>query len=83
MAKTYYAEGRQVADIVRGLFILGGLGIYFSIPGVHWGVFFGILIGSIILGEIFGGMWTRKRRRDKKSRKSTRNTTGTLRLRYL
>ncbi|MFC3747638.1 restriction endonuclease [Paenibacillus sp. GCM10012306] len=70
MAKTYYAEGRQVAYVVRGLFILGGLGIYFSIPGLHWGFFFGILIGSVILGEIFGGMWTNKRRRDKKARKS-------------
>ena len=74
MAKTYYAEGRQVAFVVRGLFILGGLAIYFSIPGLHWGLFFGILFGSIILGEIFGGMWTRKRRRNKKSRKSTKNT---------
>ncbi|CAH1059857.1 restriction endonuclease [Paenibacillus pseudetheri] len=74
MAKTYYAEGRQLAYVVRGLFILGGLGIYFSIPGLHWGVFFGILIGSIILGEIFGGMWTRKRRRDKKSRKTARTS---------
>ncbi|WP_440961856.1 restriction endonuclease [Paenibacillus nitricinens] len=69
MAKTYYAEGRQVAYVVRGLFILGGLGIYFSIPGLHWGFFLGILLGSVILGEIFGGMWTRKRRKDKKVRR--------------
>jgi restriction system protein len=61
MAKTYYAKGRQVADVVRGLFILGGLGIYFSIPGLHWGFFFGIFLSTVILGEIFGGMWTRKR----------------------
>ncbi|NQX49327.1 restriction endonuclease [Paenibacillus tritici] len=74
MAKTYYAEGRQVAYLVRGLFILGGLGIYFSIPGLHWGFFFGILFGSIILGEIFGGIWTRKRRRDKKARKTARTS---------
>lgn len=74
MAKTYYAEGRQVAYVLRGLFILGGLGIYFSIPGLHWGFFFGILFGSVILGEIFGGMWTRKRRRDKKAKKSIRSS---------
>ncbi|MFF2018460.1 hypothetical protein [Paenibacillus sp. NPDC058177] len=70
MAKTYYAEGRQVAYVIRGLLILGGLGVYFSIPGLHWGFFFGILLGSVILGEIFGGMWTNKRRRNKKARKS-------------
>ncbi|NUU59057.1 restriction endonuclease [Paenibacillus agri] len=69
MAKTYYAEGRQVAYVIRGLLILGGLGVYFSIPGLHWGFFFGILLGSVILGEIFGGMWTNKRRKDKKARK--------------
>ncbi|CQR57477.1 restriction endonuclease [Paenibacillus riograndensis] len=73
MAKTNYAEGRQVAHILRGLFILGGLGIYFSIPGLHWGFFFGILFGSIILGEVFGGMLTRKSRREKKARKSTKS----------
>ncbi|MDT3425208.1 restriction system protein [Paenibacillus forsythiae] len=71
MAKTYYAEGRQVAYVVRGLFILGGLAIYLNIPGLHWGYFFAILFGSVVLGEIFGGMWTRKRRQAKKARKST------------
>lgn len=45
--------------------------IYFSIPELHWGWFFVVLFGSIILGEIFGGMWTRKRRSDKKARKFT------------
>lgn len=74
MAKTYYAEGRQVAYVLRGLFILGGLGIYFSIPGLHWGFFFGILFGSVILGEIFGRMWTSKRRKDKKVKKSGRTS---------
>ncbi|QWU17872.1 restriction system protein [Paenibacillus sophorae] len=71
MAKTYYAEGRQVAYVVRVLFMLGGLAIYFSIPGLHWGYFFGILISSVVLGEIFGGIWTRKRRQAKKARKNT------------
>ncbi|MGZ0042357.1 restriction endonuclease [Paenibacillus ottowii] len=76
MAKTYYAEGRQVAYVLRGLFVIGGLAIYFNISGLHWGYLFGILLGSVILGEIFGTMWTRKRRQKKKAEKTSgsRNT---------
>ena len=70
MARTYYAEGRQVAYVMRGLFIIVGLTIYFKIPGLHWGYLFGILLGSVILGEIFGLMWTRKRRQKKKGKQS-------------
>ncbi|MFW5436783.1 restriction endonuclease [Paenibacillus apiarius] len=81
MARTYYAEGRQLAYLLRGLFIIGGLAIYFSIPGLHWGFFFGILIGSIVLAEIFGALWTRKRRNKKKQKtkptnKKTAQTTS-------
>ncbi|WP_025718181.1 restriction endonuclease [Paenibacillus polymyxa] len=68
MARTYYAEGRQVAYVLRGLFIIVGLTIYFKIPGLHWGYLFGILLGSVILGEILGLMWTRKRRQKKKGK---------------
>ncbi|WEK52934.1 MAG: restriction endonuclease [Candidatus Cohnella colombiensis] len=67
MTRTYYAEGRQVAYILRGLFIIGGLAIYFNIPGLHWGFFFGILIGSVIIADIFGAVWTKKRRTKKRS----------------
>lgn len=73
MAKTYYAEGRQIAYILRGLFILLGLAIYFNIPGLHWGFFFGIIIGSVLVGEIFGAAWTRKRRNDKKHKSRSTN----------
>ncbi|NGP61391.1 hypothetical protein FLT15_24480 [Paenibacillus thiaminolyticus] len=81
MAKTYYAEGRQLAYLLRGLFIIGGLAIYFSIPGLHWGFFFGILIGSIIVADILGAIWTRKRRNKKKQKtkptnKKTAQTTS-------
>ncbi|WP_090738582.1 restriction endonuclease [Paenibacillus sp. Mc5Re-14] len=80
MARTYYAEGRQVAYVLRGLFIIVGLTIYFKIPGLHWGYLFGILLGSVIIGEIFGTMWTRKRRQKKKgksiSEKSGRNSVA-------
>ncbi|MEK5142141.1 restriction endonuclease [Paenibacillus sp. FSL M7-0134] len=68
MARTYYAEGKQVAHVLRGLFIIVGLTIYFKIPGLHWGYLFGILLGSVILGEIFGSIWTRKRRQKKKGK---------------
>ncbi len=67
MARTYYAEGRQLAYVLRGLFIIGGLTLYFNIPGLHWGFFFGILIGSIIVADIIGAIWTRKRRTEKKA----------------
>ncbi|MFD1956557.1 restriction endonuclease [Paenibacillus thailandensis] len=74
MARTYYAEGRQLAYILRGLFIIGGLALYFNIPGLHWGFFFGILIGSIIIADIIGAIWTRKRR--KKTRKPAARKSG-------
>lgn len=77
MARTYKAEGRQIAYVLRGLFIIGGLSLYFSIPGLHWGFFFGILICSVVVGEIIGGMWTRKRRKQKKQKqkRSFKNTS--------
>lgn len=78
MAKTYYAEGRKLAYLLRGLFIIGGLAIYFCIPGLHWGFFFGILIGSIIVADILGAIWTRKRRNKKKQKpKPTKKTAQT------
>jgi len=62
MAKTYHAEGRQVAYFIRGLCILIGLGIYFNTPGLHWGFFIGILLGSVVAGEVLGSMCTKRRR---------------------
>ncbi len=43
------------------------MGIYFAIPGLHWGFFFGILFGSVLIGEICGSRWTTKRRQAKKA----------------
>jgi len=62
MAKTYHAEGRQIAYFIRGLCIIIGLAIYFNTPGLHWGFFIGILLGSVVAGEILGSMWTKRRR---------------------
>ncbi|SDO57882.1 hypothetical protein SAMN04487897_11734 [Paenibacillus sp. yr247] len=59
MARTYYAEGRQIA--------------YWSIIFLFtdlkqiWWMFFVIIISSILLAEIFGSRWTKKRRADKKA----------------
>lgn len=74
MARTYKSEGNQIAYLLRGLFILGGLPLYFNIPGLHWGFFFGILLGSVILSEIVGLIWIRKRRAAKTKRKSQPKT---------
>ncbi|WP_223070243.1 restriction endonuclease [Paenibacillus caui] len=75
MARTYKAEGKQLAYVLRGIFIIGGLAIYFSIPGLHWGFFFGILFGSVLVAEIIGAMWTRKRRNQKKQKTEATNKT--------
>ncbi|WP_214626416.1 restriction endonuclease [Paenibacillus agaridevorans] len=74
MARTYKSEGNQIAYLLRGLFILGGLALYFNIPGLHLGFFFGILLGSVILSEIVGLIWIRKRRAAKTIRKSQSKT---------
>jgi restriction system protein len=85
MARTYKAEGRQIAYVLRGLFLIGGISLYFSIPGLHWGFFFGIIICSIVVGEILGAMWTRRRRKQKKQNqkrtyKKTAPSTASRRL---
>lgn len=73
MARTFKAEGRQLAYLLRGLFLIGGLSLYFSIPGLHWGFFIGIMIGSVLVAEIIGAMWTQKRRNQKKQKLKTAN----------
>lgn len=77
MAKTYKSEGNQIAFLLRGLFVLGGLVVYFNIPGLHWGFFFGILFASVILSEIVGLLWVRKRRASKTKRNSRSNQKRT------
>ncbi|WP_166245291.1 restriction endonuclease [Paenibacillus turpanensis] len=67
MARTYYAEGRQVAYLIRGGLILIGLSVFFF-TGLkkYWWLFFIIIFGSVIVGDILGARWTRKRRLEKK-----------------
>ncbi|MFB9330648.1 restriction endonuclease [Paenibacillus aurantiacus] len=86
MAKTYYAEGRQIAYFIRGICILIGLALYFNTPGLHWGFFIGILFGSVVAGEVLGSIWIKRRRSaaqqtkkkpSAKSRASSATTTNT------
>ncbi|MEK4251078.1 hypothetical protein [Paenibacillus sp. FSL W7-1287] len=72
MARTYHAEGRQLAKLLKALFISGGVILYISIPGLHWGFFIAIVIAAILLSEIAGAMWTQKRRMQKKSKKASK-----------
>jgi len=71
MAKTKASERRQAAMALRGLFLLGGLAIYFYTPGLHWGFFFGILIGAVVLGEIFGTVLANALSTPKRAKKPT------------
>ncbi|CDN43315.1 MULTISPECIES: restriction endonuclease [Paenibacillus] len=76
MARTYRAEGRQLANLLRGVFVLGGLLLYFNLPGLHWGFFFGIVIVSVLFAEILGTMWTSKRRSGKQTKQTKRKVAA-------
>jgi len=75
MARTYHAEGRQLAYLLRGIALLVTLSIMFFVPGVHFGVILGVLLGSVFLAEIAGALWTRKRRAEKKAGRGKKNAT--------
>ncbi|MGG1660913.1 restriction endonuclease [Brevibacillus sp. NRS-1366] len=71
MAKTYYAEGRQIAFMFRGMFVILAILLFFYFaPGLHWGFFFLFIGGGVFLAEIMGTMWTRYRRQMKRTKKS-------------
>lgn len=79
MARTYYAEGRQLAFFVRGMCILAGLALYFYTPLRQiWWMFFVIIFGSVLVGEIVGARWTRKRREAKKGGSAKKAANATL-----
>lgn len=73
MARTYHAEGRQLANFLRALLVLGAVILYFKIPGLHWGFFCGFIIAAVILAEIAGTIWTQKRRSQKKNRQQSQS----------
>ncbi|OAB48016.1 restriction endonuclease [Paenibacillus antarcticus] len=74
MAKTYYAEGRQIAYALRALFVIFTLSFYLLFPKLHWGIFVAVFFIGIIAAEWIGASWTRKRRVAKKT--STSKTTS-------
>ncbi|CAG7646923.1 hypothetical protein PAESOLCIP111_05273 [Paenibacillus solanacearum] len=76
MARTYYAEGRQIAKGIQALLILAGLSLFFytDLKKIWW-MFFVILFGSVLVGEIVGAMWTKKKRIEKKERASQAKKT--------
>ncbi|MFE0556500.1 hypothetical protein ACFW1P_11305 [Paenibacillus sp. NPDC058910] len=39
MAKTYKAVGQQLTYVLRGLFTITALSLYFINPKLHWGIF--------------------------------------------
>lgn len=60
LARTYYAEGRQIANFLRGLFGLFGLVLYFYIIlGLHWSFIFLFQLIVMLAAEI---MDTNKRK---------------------
>lgn len=70
MAKTFWAEGRQMAKGVSALLLMIAFSFYFLIiPGLHWGFLFGSIFISILFGEMFGAHWTKKRRMESKNGK--------------
>ncbi|MFI8713236.1 hypothetical protein [Brevibacillus brevis] len=63
MAKTYYAEGRQITFLLRVLFVMMAVLLFFYlVPGLHWSIFFLFLIAGVLIAEVMGSMWTGYRR---------------------
>jgi len=79
MARTYWSEGRNIANLFRVLFILIFVSIYFYVESTNPYVFFGLLLFSIIFAEILGRAWTKHRRNNvakrKEKVKNERSTT--------
>lgn len=69
MARTYYAEGRQITNALRVLVVLIAFILYFF--KVRWEVFLGFVIVGIIFSEVCGVVWTLSRRAGKNKRRAT------------
>lgn len=72
MARTYWAEGRNISKSVSGLLILISLYSWFQLSkllSLHWLYLIALIFISIIIGEISGRAWTNYRRANKSKRK--------------
>ena len=57
MAKTYRSEGRQMANLIKGLSALLALLCLLALDGVwRFILFFVVLIAGVIIGEVMGSM---------------------------
>jgi len=74
MARTFRAEGRQLAYLLRTLFVTVAVLIYFAFPDLHWGFLCGFIAIGVVIAEIVGELWTRYRREQKQSKK--KNSTN-------
>ncbi|NTU22462.1 restriction endonuclease [Brevibacillus sp. HB1.2] len=71
MARTYYAEERQIVFLFRGLFVMLAVLLFFYVaPGLHWGFFFLFIGAGVLLAEIMGTIWTRYKRQVNRTNKS-------------
>lgn len=62
MARTFKSEGKLLAYVLKGLFLIAGLGTYFLLPSLNWGYAVAIILGSFIVADVIGGLWTARRR---------------------
>ena len=76
MARTYYAEGRQIAKFLSALFILIVL-ILFMLFKFHVLLLLSLIVGAVTVANILGAQWTKKRRADSKSRKKSSGSKQT------
>lgn len=79
MARTYKSEGKQLAYVLKGLFLIAGLAAYFLFPSLNWGYSIAIILGSFIVADVIGTLWTAKRRRKKKKPSKNNARTGSRR----
>lgn len=76
MARTYYAEGRQVANALSVIFVLIVMIMYMLIK-FDFLTFIGLIVGSILAANLLGSLWTMKRRAESKSRKRSSSSKRT------
>lgn len=68
MARTYKAEGRQVAKLVRGLFVVVAMLLYgYAFPQLDRGWLVAILAVGWIAAEVAAWQWVQRRRVSAKS----------------